>query len=177
MSSHRAFYLVLGLIAVTIVSVQVGAYYYLERSYPGTISKTSIQCGSLVTGNSSGTSLVAVNTLINYGNTTAIWFNRTDVPANWNLYELTLALASCHVEASFYGPPLNEHYVTGINGVVNEGRMDWTIWIFCPNQNAWAVAPVGADRIAVENGQTLAWAYQVPYQPPLPGEKQVGSCS
>jgi len=159
------------------VSVQIGAYYYLQKSYGGATSKTAIQCGSLTTGNPSEKNTVAVNTLINYGNETMKWYNRTDIPAVWNFYQLTTALSNCNVEASFYGPPLSEHYVTGINGVVNRGSTYWTIWMFCQNQNGWSVAPVGADRILPENGQTLAWAYEIPYHPPIPGAKQVGVCS
>ncbi len=159
------------------ISVQVGAYYYLQKSYGGVTSKTSIQCSSPINSNSSGTNLITVNTLINYGNGTAVWYNRTDVPADWNFYQLTLGLTSCNVEARFYGPPLNEHYVTGINGVVNQGKTYWTLWMFCQNQDGWAVAPVGADRIVPGNGQTLAWSYEVPYQPPIPEAKKVGLCS
>jgi hypothetical protein len=158
-------------------SVQISAYYYLQKSYGGTTSKTAIKCGSITASNSSGTNTIAVNTLISYGNGTINWYNRTDIPAGWNFYQLTLATANCNVEASFYGPPLNEHYITGINRVVNHGGTYWTIWTFCPNQDGWAVAPVGADRILLKNGQTLAWAYEVPYQSPVPGTKQVGACS
>ncbi len=157
------------------ISVQIGAYYNLQKSYGGATSKTSIQCGSPVTGNSSGTNLICVSTLINYGNGTAIWYNRTDVPADWNLYQLTLVLAN-NVESSF-SSFYNEHYVKGINGVVEQGRNHWTVWIFCQNQDGWAIAPVGADKIALAKYQTLAWAYQVPYQPPVPGAKQVDPCS
>ena len=110
------------------------------------------------------------------------WYNETNIPANWNFYQLTLYLTNGNLQAQCYGPPLNEHYVTGISGVINHAKYYWTLWVFCKSQGAWAISPVGADLIQLENGQTLAWAYEVlsspnPSQPPIAGAKMVGSCS
>ena len=170
------FYLVLGLIAALLVAAQVGAYYYLQRSYGGTLSTSSAQCGPS-NGSSAGTNVVETNTLINYGNGTLRWYNETNIPATWNFYQLTLHLANGNVKEQCYGTPYNEHYVTGINNVNNQNPFYWTVWIFCQSQNAWATSPVGADRIRLSNGQTLAWAYEVPYQAPLPGAGTIAFCS
>jgi hypothetical protein len=170
------FYLVLGLIAVLLVVAQVGAYYYLHTSYGGTLSTSSAQCSSS-NGSSTGTNVVQTNTLINYGNGTVRWYNETNIPATWNFYQLTLHLANGNVEAQCYGPPYNEHYVTGINNVNDRSPFYWTVWIFCQNQNAWSTSPVGVDLIRLSDGQTLAWAYEVPYHPPLPGARTIAFCS
>ncbi len=182
MGGHRLFYLALGLIAITIISAQVIAYSYLQRQYNVGPSRSAVSCSQLVL-NSPGTAVrfVAVNTLVNYGNSTVKWYNKTNIPADWNFYDLTLSVASCNVEAQFYGPPFNEHFVTGINGVRNAAHSYWTLWIFCQEKSAWTVSRVGVDLIGLNNGDTLAWAYQVlsspnPTEPPLAGAKTVGSC-
>jgi hypothetical protein len=119
------FYLILGLIAIGIVSTQIGSYY----------NETSFSAGS-------------------------------------NFYNLTLYLTRGNIDAKFY-PSFNEHFVTGINGVKNQGQIYWTLWILCQKQNAWVVSPVGADLIRLANGQTLAWAYEVPYTAPVTGARTV----
>ncbi len=159
MGEHRLFYLVLAFIAVGILSAQIGAYYYLQKlSSPA------------------GPTLGTVNTLINYGNATMKWYNETNIPANWNFYNLTVYLTRGNIVATF-DTLLNEHYVTGINGVENHAPHFWTLWTFCENQSAWAQATVGADEIRLGNSTTLAWAYQIPYQSPMPGASTVGLCS
>jgi hypothetical protein len=120
--------------------------------------------------------VTGVNTLINYGNGTIVWYNRTSVPAVSNLYDLTLNLTGGNVEAAFYGPPYNEHFVTAINGVGNHSPYYWTLWLYCQNKNGWEVSPVGADNIRVGSAQTIAWAYEIPYHSPLPGTQTFDSC-
>ncbi len=159
MGEHRLFYLVLALIAVGILSAQIGAYYYLQKL-------------SSPAGPTPGT----VNTLINYGNGTMKWYNETGIPANWNFYNLTVYLTRGNIVATFDGV-LNEHYVTGINGKENKAPYFWTLWVFCEKRIAWTQAPVGADKIFLSNNSTLAWAYQIPYRSPEPGARTVGLCN
>jgi hypothetical protein len=126
--------------------------------------------------------MIAANVLISYGNGTMKWYNETAVPSRWNAYALTMYLAKCNVEARFYGPPLNEHFVTAINGVSNQGSFSWSIWKFCYKANAWAYSQVGIDLISLANGETLAWTYEASSsngnpQPPIPNAKTVSSCS
>lgn len=154
-------YIVLGIAALVVASVQTAAYYYFQKS-----SHVS----------ESASSLVAVNALINYGNGTVHWYNQT-VPSNWNFYELTLNLTRGNLQAESYPPPLNEHLVLAINGVTNNGTFSWWLWRFCQVTNAWSSSNVGADLIRVSNAQTIAWAYaKSTQQPPVPGAKTTGSC-
>jgi hypothetical protein len=96
--------------------------------------------------------MIAANVLISYGNGTMQWYNETAVPSSWNAYALTMYLAKCNVQAKFYGPPLNEHFVTAINGVSNQGSFSWSIWMFCQHAIAWEYSQVGVDLIALANG-------------------------
>ncbi len=154
------------LVAVIAISVQAGAYYYFQSLYRG-----------------QGSGLVSVSTLINYGSGPSVWYNNTKVPAEWNFYDLTVYLAQSNVEAQYYGPPLNEHYVTGINGVRNSPPFFWTLWIFCQGDRAWTISRVGADLIKLSDGKIAAWYYQVTsggegnWQPPVPGAAKVSTCS
>ena len=183
MGSHRVFYIALAVIGVAVILAQTGAYYYLQKMYNSDSSKESASCKLLVPNSSALTSIcVSVNTLINFGNTTIKWYNGTRAPADWNVYSLTVYLAHGNIESTFYGPPLNEHYVTGISGIRNAGRSYWTLWMLCQSRGAWTVSPVGADRLSLSNGDIFAWAYEVltspnPDQPPLPGARITGSCS
>jgi hypothetical protein len=126
--------------------------------------------------------MVAVNLLVNYGNGTAKWYNETIVPASWNAYMLTMYLTRCEVQSVFYGPPLNEHFVTSINGVGNRGGFSWSIWVLCQNTNAWAYSQVGVDLISLADGKTLGWAYGALSSssnppPPIRSAKTVSTCS
>jgi hypothetical protein len=125
--------------------------------------------------------MIAANVLISYGNGTMKWYNESGIPSSWNAYALTMYLAKCNVQAKFYGPPLNEHFVTAINGVSNQGSLSWSIWMFCQNKNAWAYSQIGIDLISLANGQTLAWIYSPSSssnpRPPIPDAKTVTSCS
>ena len=163
------------------MSAQVGAYYYLERFNSGTVANSSVLCNYLTSG-STGVNMIAANVLISYGNGTMRWYNETAVPSSWNAYALTMYLAKCNVQAKFYGPPLNEHFVTAINGVSNQGSFSWSIWMFCQNKNAWAYSQIGIDLISLMNGQTLAWAYGSSSssgdpQPPMSNARTVSACS
>lgn len=159
MGEHRLFYLVLVLVAVGIVSAQIGASYYLQKF-----------------SNPPRSTLGNVNTLINYGNGTMKWYNETSIPASWNFYNLTVYVTRGNIVAPF-DRLLNEHYVTGINGVENHAPYFWTLWTFCEKQSAWTQATIGADQIRLGNNSTLAWAYQIPYHSPTSGSRTVGLCS
>src|SRR5438093_9089517 len=135
MQPHRLFYLILVVATLAIASTQVGAYYYLDRSNNGVTSGSSALCNYLTTGSSEASEIV-VNTLINYGNGTIKWYNQTTVPSSWNAYALTMYVTKCDVQTRYYGAPLNEHFVTGINGATEHAALSWTIWTAYSDQHA-----------------------------------------
>jgi hypothetical protein len=160
LSNHRIFYAAIGCLALGIIVVQMEAYnFFLTLNSP-------------VASRGSG-----VNMLVNYGNGTIAWYNETSIPSVSNLYDLTIYLTKGNIEGKFYGPPYNEHFVTAINGVANNSPYYWTVWLFCRNKNGWTVALVGADEVRIAKGETVAWAYEIPYHAPLPGALTVDSCS
>lgn len=161
MVTLRILYLTLGVVALVIASMQVVAYYYLEKSY--LVSSTP-------------SSLVSIDALIDYGNGTRHWYNGT-VPSGWNSYQLTVNITNGHVEADAYPSPLDEHLVKSINGVRNNNTFSWWLWTFCQKNSAWASSGVGADLLHLSNGQIIAWAYErSTQQPPVPNAKTIGSC-
>ncbi len=192
----RRLYLVVMLIAIVVVSIQLAAFYNLERFFSpnsGTSRVSGDQGGSgsgSGSGNGSGngsgtnstrirsTNYVEVDTFINYGNSTAKWFNDSTVPPGWNFYNLTIFLANGNVEATWY-PIFQEHLINAINGVKSDTNFYWSLWTFCQKDQAWALSNVGADDITLSNDQRLAW-YFISYTgsgPPVPGEKTVTLCS
>ena len=130
-SQHKVFFSITILVATIIITVQASAYYYYQES----IGACPNPCGE---------STVAIETLINYGNGTSYWINKTDVRSDWNFYQLTSSVA--RVQATDY-PSSSEHLITGINGVQSSGQYFWSLWAICENSKAWFATNVGADAI------------------------------
>jgi hypothetical protein len=165
---HKAFFVVLFLLGAGVVAFQASAYYYYQKS--------SSACPNPCQGTT-----VNVETLINYGNDTSQWINKTDVPSDWNFYQLTTSIA--RVQAMYYGPPTSEHLVTAINGVTSNQQYFWSLWALCEKSSAWIATNVGADAIHFTTYRTLAWYYQPTtsqdsstWNPPVPGAAKVTVC-
>jgi len=166
-SQHKVFFSITILVAAIIITVQASAYYYYQES----IGTCPNPCGG---------STVAIETLINYGNGTSYWINKTDVRSDWNFYQLTSSIA--RVQATDY-PSASEHLITGINGVQSNGQYFWSLWAICENSKAWFATKVGADAIHFTTYHTLAWYYQATksqdsskWDPPIPGAAKVNIC-
>jgi len=164
---HKALFAILFLVGAGIVAFQAGAYYYYQKSSA---------CPDPCQG-----STIMVETLINYGNGTRHWINKTDVPSDWNFYELTASIST--VQATYYGPPTSEHLITGINGVQSNGQYFWSLWAVCQKSKAWFATNVGADAIHFTTYHTLAWYYQATssqdssaWNVPVPGASKVDAC-
>ena len=179
---HRRLYLVILLIAISLVSIQAGAYYDLERFFlpNNTASQNTGTHGGNLSGNHTvNANVITVNTLLNFGNGTSKWFNDTQVPLGWNFYNLTLHVANGNVEST-WNPGLGEHFVTGIDSVPpagSNGGNYWALWQFCNNDRAWVYSNVGADEIALSNNQIVAWYFELAEAPPVPGARTVLMCS
>lgn len=165
-SQHKAFFSITILLTAMIVAVQGSAYYYYQKS--------NSVCPSPCEG-------TRVETLINYGNGTSRWLNRSNIPSNWNFYDLTNNITN--VQATYYGPPTFEHLVTGINGVQSNAQFFWSLWAICEKSNAWIATSVGADAIHFTTYHTLAWYYQTAnsqdssnWNPPVSGAAKVTVC-
>jgi hypothetical protein len=157
------------LIAITVIAIQVGAYYDLERLF---LSNKGV-------AQHNGSHGITVNTLLNFGNGTSIWFNESSVPVGWNFYNLTLYIANGNV-VSTWDADFHEHYITGIDGTVSGGNSGyyWALWQFCNNDRAWLYSSLGADDITLSNNQTMAWRWSDQTNPPpVAGARTVmGSC-
>ena len=103
-------------------------------------------------------SLLTSSILIYYQNGTADWFNNTSIQPGWNFYVATLVVTNGNVNATWY-PQFSEHYVNGINGVMNSNSLNeyWFLWTY--NSTMWQVAQVGVDQLMMYNGSTYAWTY------------------
>ncbi len=174
MPSHRILYLGLGMAALAIVSFQIGVY--LVDMSGNQAAPTYLPCDQSTTI-LNGVAMIRVSLLINYGNGTLSWHNQTSVPSNWNAYSLTMFVTKCNVQSKFYGPPLNEHFVIGINGKGEEGGHSWSIWTFCLRRDAWIYSQVGADLVQLTSDGMWAWVYGTSSsQPPVPGATTANSC-
>jgi hypothetical protein len=169
---HPRLFIAILLIAISLVAIQVGAYYDLERLFLPSNSATQ-------NSGSHGGNVIAVDALLNFGNSTNKWFNESRVPVGWNFYNLTMYIANGKVDSTYYAGPLNEHYINAIDGVRQDGSSFWHLWQFCNKDQAWSYSNIGADGIILSNGQTMAWYFDSynNYAPPVLGSRTVVNCS
>ncbi len=135
------------------------------------------------------------NELVNYGNGTLVWYNRTNVMPGQSSYDLTGFVA---IVNSSYSSSLGSHYVLAINHVWQNSTNYWILWIYCKDANAWAPSDWGADYLLVQKTgleinlltgkisigtDTFAWYYQrlsstdpSTWEPPQPGANKVPQC-
>ncbi len=173
-SRHRKLFIAILLIAISLVAIQVAAYYDLERLFLANDDATQ-NTGS----HNSNANVIAVNALLNFGNGTSKWFNDSRVPVGWNFYNLTMYIANGKVESAYYASPLNEHYINAIDGVRQDGSSFWHLWQFCSKDQAWSYSNIGADGIILSNGQTVAWYFDSynDYGPPVSGSRTIVTCT
>ena len=103
---------------------------------------------------------------VEFGNGTKITFSDKPTQPGWNAYITTLAILNGSVQAVWYGAPLDEHFVTAIDGVPSGQTTAWFFWTL--NGKNWELAPAGADNVQVYNGTTFAWtlcSYDSSYNP------------
>ena len=167
-------------VAFLIVSMALGPGLFHISHSSGQSSQTG--GNSTKTGPAINTNVMYVDTLVNYGNGTGIWYNETNVPIGSTFYSLTLRIANGNV-GSVDEPPLG-HFITGINGVTSNGvgsncSICWGIWIYCTNANAWMYSFFGADSLKPNNGDVLAWYIHdiSQNQPPEGTRPPVTTCS
>lgn len=106
---------------------------------------------------------VRVNLLIDYGNGTLVWHNRTRVPSNWNFYNVTNLDTNGNIAALFFAS-FGSHFVYQINGVGCPSSNpfcdnSWGLWIL--EGSCWVLASVGVDQIPVSPNAAIGW-YLVP---------------
>ena len=153
-------------IAVSAIAMQSVAFYFYQNMSNHEASKSAVLCRGI------DTSCIRVSTLIDYGNTSIVWHNVSDVPSTWNFYQLTVHIARVDSTSFSFG-----HLVTSIDGVPASGSSYWRLWIFCGPKFAWFYSPVGADSLSLADGSSFAWSLQSdPSQPPISTQATVRSC-
>lgn len=130
-------------------------------------------------GPSTNPNVISVDTLVNYGNGTSIWYNETNVPIGSNFYSLTLQIGN----ANFISESLG-HFLVSINGVSSNGSgsncsICWGIWIYCARDDGWMYSLLGADLLKLNNGDVLAWYLHdiSQNQPPEGSKPPLTTCS
>ncbi len=119
---------------------------------------------------------IVVNVAINYGNGTAQWFNSTQVPQGYTLFNATKQIA--RLEATYYAS-FNDYFITGINGVRNDAvrGIYWIIWVYDLTSRTYKIPDVGANHIVLKSGDTIQWYYEDTNQYPPPSPLTVISLS
>jgi hypothetical protein len=139
------------LLALFILSSGIAVYFYLDsvdanRRYRSLLSELE------------GVSL-EINLLIDYGNGTQIWHNKTLLPIGATLLNATLKVSR---SVEYIGSDMGV-FVNGIDGVgtkiVKKGHY-WLWWRFDWAQGEWMLGETAADRYVLQRGDTLAWVYE-----------------
>jgi len=139
------------LLVFLILASGVAVYFYLDnveahRRYNSLLSELE------------GVSL-EVNLLIDYGNGSLVWHNKTLLPIGATLLNATLKVSR---SVEYIGSDMGV-FVTGIDGVgtkiVKKGYY-WLWWRFDKAQGKWVLGETAADRFILQRGDTLAWVYE-----------------
>lgn len=113
--------------------------------------------GTLSAGNAGS---VSVSLLIDYGNGTLEWHNRTTVPSNWNFFNVTNLDTNGNIASIFFAS-FGSHFVYIINGIgcptVFNCDRSWSLWVL--DGACWTLPSVGVDQIPVSQGATAAWFF------------------
>lgn len=152
-------FLALLLVALAVIGFQTGAYYEFQKLFLRNNSSANV-AGNHNNNSTSPSNTVKVNTILNYGNGTITWLNKTNISKSWNFYNLTVFLTNGRVHSEVYPDLQNEHQVLGLNGLEQNSTDYWSLWKFCSSSSAWAWSPVGADEILLSNNGIYGWYYQ-----------------
>lgn len=155
MASQKTLYGIIAvLIAIVVIVSGVAALYYYQYNQAESSNQSYIS------------QLKALNVkyetsfFFDFGNGTNVWKNSTSIQPGWNAYVATQVITNGNLNATYYGPPLSEHFVTAIYNVENNDTQNtyWFFWTY--NSTAlWQTASVGPDLITVKNDSVFAWTY------------------
>jgi len=106
---------------------------------------------------------ICVSVLIDYGNGTREWHNDTRLPLGSSALNATLAAADVDYTVGQYGA-----FVSAINGLGIAGDMWWSLWRWSPTSSGWEFILETCDRLALRNGDRVAWYYSSGFPPPPP---------
>jgi len=139
-------WLSMGLLCAFILASSLAAYYYIEyTNYKNLYVETLIELQKYENS-------IFIDLLIDYGNGTMEWHNRTRVPIGSSLLNATQAIAEVEYTIGTYGV-----FVTKINGVGGESNAYW-LWYFW-NGTGWEWGPVACDAYTLRNGEIISWLY------------------
>ena len=89
--------------------------------------------------------------IVDYGDGTIEWYNKTRLAVGTDLMTATGLLAEIEYTESEWGA-----FVDTINGV---GEDPGTWWLWNYYEEGWQMGPVGADQWILHNGDVLSWTY------------------
>ena len=151
MSSERRTLLfsLVGLIVWSLVATMTAIYFYSQ--YTET-RKTFDELKALI---------IYTNVLLDYGNDTQSWHNKTLIRAGATTFDALLA-ATTDVEYKMYSFGV---LVTSINGLQNvvespsSGRA-WIWYYWNATSSEWTFGPIAADAYILKPDDTIAWRYE-----------------
>lgn len=96
-----------------------------------------------------------VDLLIDYGNGTRSWHNRTRIPVGATLFNATLQIVGGGLDYSIH--PQFGVFVNGINGLKGDPSRFWSIWKWDRDSSRWMLSEVGASELRLHVDDAAAW--------------------
>jgi hypothetical protein len=96
-----------------------------------------------------------VDILIDYGNGTIIWFNKTRIIPGESLLNITQDIADVDYTESEFGAFINS--INGVEGTSNN------FWIWYYYEDGWNMGLIGAGKKYLHEGDIVSWKYTDSY--------------
>ena len=134
------------LLCTTIVGGYLSLYYYSQaQSYRGEVESLSKELTGVT---------MRVNLKLDYGNGTMKWYNSTMVPVNATL--LTVSKIDLNIK---YSVGSLGAFVNSINGISGDPHHYWAWSYYDKVAGKWVSGPVGSDKWALHDGDSVEWTY------------------
>lgn len=151
MSSERRALLfsLVGLVVWSLVATMAAIYYYSQ--YTET-RRTFDELKALT---------IYTNVLLDYGNGTQSWHNKTLTRAGATTFDALLATTT-NVEYKMYSFGVLVTSIDGVQNVVespSSGRA-WLWYYWNATSSEWAFGPIAADAYILKPDDTIAWRYE-----------------
>jgi len=138
----------IGLLCISLLSVTLGAYYYTEYTrFVGLYNKAQDELRKY-------DRYIFVDMLVDYGNGTKDWSNRTLIVRGADLLNATRIVSEVEYTRGVYGA-----FVTRINGVGGDPNTYWLWYVWNSTSSSWDVGMVASDAYILNDGDVVAWIY------------------
>jgi hypothetical protein len=109
--------------------------------------------------------LTYVDVGIDYGNSTRVWYNRTEALTGATLFDVTKHVANVDYNVTLaWGTEIIE--INGLRKQPGFGGYGWTYWVRASNNTSWEIVMTGVDKYVIVGNEIFLWYYTNGFNPP-----------